>query len=130
MVHQGEDAITKALQTLGYDETFDTIMMKMGQMIVNVFDAKISSSDLSINQEITSEIIDNNRNKQSLIINKLDLKKYECYGTKFYSAKDRIMFPTCNNMFGPSILKPTSSFGEIYPKAIAVYQLTKNCGSS
>lgn len=125
-----EAAITQALQKLGYQETFDTVMMKMGQMIVNSYDSTVSSSDLTINRDITSEIIDNYGVKQSLTLTRLDLKTVDCYTPEKYSYDNRVRFSNCNEKNGPTIMKPNANFAEIFPKAIAVYQLTTKCGST
>lgn len=125
-----EAAITQALQKLGYQETFDTVMMKMGQMIVNSYDSKASPSDLTINRDITSEIIDNYGVKQSLTLTSLDLKTVYCYTPEKYSYDNRVRFSNCNEKNGPTIMKPNANFAELYPKAIGVYQLTTKCGST
>lgn len=127
----GQESITKALQKLGYNETFDTVMMKMGQVIVNSFAATLPADAITVNKKASSTLNINGKNVV-FKFNELDLKNYSHdNSTKNYNTADRYLnysFDYKGNdgktytyyYGGPSVLLPNKNFTKIYSNAITV----------
>ncbi len=131
--YMNEEAVTKALQKLGYDETFDSVMMKMGIMIINSYDNNPNVSDpnyLTINKNCSYPITINGK-VVNFKFNALNLCNYQFDNTTGnYKANDRYL--SASRLFndgkdefitGPSVLKSDASFKNIYSKAITVNHL-------
>ena len=120
-----EEAINIALKKAGYSETFDTVMMKMGKMIVNSYDKNPETNDLSLNKEYTFDVEVNGKT-ESFNFKALDITAFGHYiPNKDYSADSRLF----DLYKGPAILKATANYKKTYSKAIAVYELSDNCGA-
>lgn len=65
-----EQAITKALETLGYNETFESVFLKYGQALLNT-ETNLPESALTFNRAV-SEVIDGS----TFSVGAIDLKKY------------------------------------------------------
>ncbi len=109
-----EDSIYRALSSLGYSETFETVVLKFGKLFVNSFydDDNVAT----LNKNITPGLSDSETFKELLtedgyIYTAIDLKDYdyEVSDTKYYYNTD-----------GPHILLSDCYMDNIYPTGFYV----------
>ena len=109
-----EDSIYSALSSLGYSETFETVVLKFGKLFVNSFydDDNVAT----LNKNITPGLSDSETFKELLtedgyIYTAIDLKDYdyEVSDTKYYYNTD-----------GPHILLSDCYMDNIYPTGFYV----------
>lgn len=124
----GEESVTKALKAMGYNETFDSVMMRFGLMIINAYNDNLTEESYTVYKQISNTETIHNENV-ALILKPLDLSSYTClnlneYDKSFYTFDQRYIRKTeYGKEYGPTILKPNVSFNKIYNKAITVSYL-------
>lgn len=121
------EAVTKALQKLGYtNETFETVMLKMGQIIPNAYkikDGTYYEGDFTLNKHKSYKCTINGK-EVTFKFNALDLLNWAYYmPSGLYSKDDRYYlngYSAGGYYAGPAILKPKKTFKEVYADAITV----------
>lgn len=122
-----EESVTKALKACGFNETFDSVMLKMGSILPNAYIPGDISSAVTVNKDARYSLKINGKD-EVFEFNSLDLTKYAYgYPSKAYTKDDRYYlkgYSSNGSYAGPTILKPGKAFKNVLKKAITVNYIT------